>query len=78
MANEKQTHLSNDDFGDGKDHSVAMDMAFSDAGNEKYMKLSLCIALYLVLGLIWLPGFSFGDKVFTVSKDENQPQKRRY
>lgn len=64
-------------FDDGKDHSAVMEMAFADADSTKYMRLSLCIALYLVLAMIWMPGFSFGDKVFDVNQVENKPQKRK-
>lgn len=70
--------MSNDlNFDDGKDHSAVMAMAFEDAENGKYMNLSWCIALWSVLLIIWMPGFSFGDKVFDVTKQENQPQKRK-
>jgi len=68
---------NNLDFNDGKDHSAVMAMAFEDAGSGKYMKISMCIALYFVLAIIWMPGFSFGDRVYDVNKQENQPQKRK-
>ena len=64
-------------FDDGKDHSAVMQMAFEDAGDEKYMRIGLCIALYMVLLLIWMPGFSFDGKVFEASTDVQQPQKRK-
>jgi TonB family protein len=64
-------------FTDNEDHSAMMDIAFADAVGGKYMKISLCIALYLVLGLIWMPGFSFGNKVWTVDRQDNKPQKRK-
>jgi TonB family protein len=64
-------------FADGKDHSAVMEMAFADAGADKYMKIGMCFALYLVLALIWMPGFSFGDKVFDVKTEDNKPQKRK-
>jgi TonB family protein len=70
-------NLGNMDFQDGKDHSAVMEMAFADAGQDKNMRLSFCIALYTVLAIIWMPGFSFGDKVFDVTKAENKPQKRK-
>lgn len=65
------------DFDDGQDHSAVMAMAFADAGVDKYMRLSLCIALYFVLALVWLPGFSFGSKVYDVNKEDAKPQKRK-
>jgi len=64
-------------FNDSKDHSAMMDIAFADAVGGKYMKISLCIALYLVLGLIWMPGFSFGEKVWDVNRPDNKPVKRK-
>jgi protein TonB len=61
----------------GRDHSAIMDMAFADAGADRYMRLSVCIALYIVLALLWMPGFSFGGKVFDVNKEDHKPQKRK-
>lgn len=65
------------DFDDGKEHSAMMDIAFAEAGSDRYMRTSFCVALYLVLAMIWAPGFSFGDKVYTVDQKENVPQKRK-
>lgn len=65
------------EFNDGKDHSAVMAMAFDDAESGKYLRLSFCIALYVVLALVWMPGFSFGDRVYDVNKPDNKPQKRK-
>ena len=65
------------DFGDGKDHSAMMDMAFNDANSGKYMRLSICIALYLVLGVIWMPGWSLSASIPHVNQEEVKPQKRK-
>jgi TonB family protein len=73
----KPSPKPNLEFNDGKDHSAVMEMVFNDAGSDKYMRLAVCIALYLVLAMLWMPGFSFGDKVFTVNTEEAQPQKRK-
>lgn len=62
---------------DESDRSAVMDMAFADADSGKYMKLSFCIALYTVLAIIWMPGFSFGDRVYDSTKVESKPQKRK-
>lgn len=64
-------------FEDGKDHSAVMEMAFENADSGKYMRIGLCVALYLVLGLLWAPGLSFNAKVFDASKTEHKPQKRK-
>ena len=74
---QQTTQQANIEFGDGKDHSAVMEMAFADAGSNRTMRLSLCIALYLVLFIIWMPGLSFGDRVYSVTKEENKPQKRK-
>jgi len=64
-------------FDDGKDHSAMMEIAFEDATSDKYIRGSFAAAIWLVLILIWLPGFSFGDRVYEVSVEENKPQKRK-
>lgn len=74
MADKPKIDLN---FDDGKDHSAMMDIAFEDAGSDKYMRLAYCISLYLVLGLMWAPGFSFGEKIWDVNKVESPPQKRK-
>ena len=58
-------------------HSVMMDLAFNDVKSRPYMKLSLCIALYLVLALIWMPGFQFGAVVDAGAAPESKPTARR-
>jgi len=65
------------EFEDGKDHSAIMDQAFADAGSGKSMRLSLCIALYAGLALLWMPGLSFSGRVWDVDKEETKPQKRK-
>ena len=74
MAEKKAPDLN---FDDGKDHSAMIDIAFQDAEDSKYMKGSFAVAIYFVLLLIWLPGFSFSPKVFDVRQDEIKPQKRK-
>lgn len=69
--------MSNLKFDDGKDHSAIMDMAFEEAGSDKNMRLSFCIALYIGLIILWMPGFSFGDVVFNANKEDKTPQKRK-
>lgn len=65
------------EFDDGKDHSAMMAIAFEDAENDKYIRGSFAAAIWMVLILMWLPGFSFGGKVFEVTTEENKPQKRK-
>ncbi|CAM2007055.1 energy transducer TonB [Acanthopleuribacter pedis] len=65
------------DFQDGKDHSALMDMAFNDANTGRFMRLSVCISLYLVLAIIWMPGFSFNASIPHVNQEEVKPQKRK-
>jgi TonB family protein len=74
MAEHKKIDL---DFGDGQDHSATMEMAFRDAGSGRYMRIAICAALYTLLGLIWAPGLSLGDKIFEARNDEQKPQKRK-
>ena len=54
---------------DPDDYSPAMTIAFSGHDSGKTMRLSFCIALYAVLILIWMPGFSFSAPVFDVGDD---------
>ena len=77
MVHQPKARRLDNEFNDGKDHSAMMDIAFEDAGTEKDMKLSFMIALYVSLALIWIPGFSFGNKVFDVDQRENQVQRRK-
>jgi len=64
-------------FDDGKDHSAMMGIAFDDANSDKYIRGSFAASIWLVLILLWLPGFSFGDRVYEVNVKENKPQKRK-
>ena len=73
-SGEQNPHLR---FDDDKDHSAMMSIAFEDANSDKYIRGSFAAAIWLVLILIWLPGFSFGDRVYEVSVAENKPQKRK-
>jgi len=57
--------------------SPMMEMAFADAGGGREMRIGLCIALYLVLAILWMPGFSFNSRVYTVDRVESKPQKRK-
>jgi len=49
--------------------SAMMELAFARTDNDKNMKLSTCIALYLTLGLLWLPGFT-STRLIEVEKTE--------
>lgn len=64
-------------FDDGKDHSAMMDIAFEDANNDKYFRLSLCIALYLTLAIIWMPSLNLKGAVYDATQEEIKPQKRK-
>jgi len=57
--------------------SVTMQVAFPDHANKGYTKLAFCIALYLVLALIWMPGFDFGDPVYTAAGEDSAPMRRK-
>jgi len=56
--------------------SIAMQVAFSDADRQSYVKLSLCIALYAVLALIWMPGIHLGNRVYDVDEKDHAVQRR--
>ncbi len=77
MPHKRMRPPINIDFGDGKDHSAMMDIAFEDAGNDRYMKFAVCVSLYVVLAIIWMPGFGFGNRVFDADTKENIHQKRK-
>jgi len=55
--------------------SIILQHALEDMSHNRGMKVSFCIALYLVLGLIWMPGFTLGTRVFDVAKPE-EPSRR--
>jgi TonB family protein len=61
----------------GEDFSVAMQVGFGGEREQKYMKVGFCAALYLVLLLVWLPGFSFGDGLVFVADNQPKPQRRK-
>lgn len=65
------------DFGDGKDHSAMMDIAFEDANNDNYIRASFAGAIWFVVALLWMPGFSFVEQVYNVQQDETKPQPRK-
>lgn len=46
--------------------------AFGDAQQDQRMKLSLCIALYAGLILMWMPGMSFGSVTYA-EKEQKKP-----
>ena len=58
------------------DSSVMMHIAFSESEAPNYTKVSLCIALYLTLALLWMPGFSINDRVY-VAQDKAQQHRTR-
>jgi protein TonB len=74
MADHKPVELQ---FEDGKDHSPMMAIAFEDAQGSKYFRGSLAAAIWLVVGLLYMPGFSFSDRVYTATTEEQKPQKRK-
>lgn len=60
-----------------QDFSVAMHVGFGHEENGKAMKLAICIALYTVLALLWMPGFRFSDKVYVLDQTETQLERRK-
>ena len=74
----EESNISNNDiiYDRNSDASIEMQIAFPDAKEPKFLKLGLCIALYTVLGLIWLPGFSLGNKVFIAGTQKQDPAPR--
>jgi len=54
-----------------------MSYAFPETNNGKTMRLSICLALYAVLALIWMPGFSFSAPVFDGDQDTEPPPRIR-
>lgn len=71
---EKITYL---DPKDQQNFSVAMHIGFGDMTQNRYMKVATCIALYTVLLLIWMPGISFGERVYTVQPEERVVMRRK-
>jgi protein TonB len=52
-----------------------LQVAFEDADSSRYMKMGICAALYLVLAMIWLPGFSL-DRDIQIVVEDLAPKKR--
>lgn len=59
-----------------RSESIAMQVAFSDVDRRSYVKLSLCIALYAVLALIWMPGIHLRNRVYEVTEKAHAAQRR--
>ena len=75
-------HLENPTRSEGivyadRDESIAMQVAFPEEGKRSYVKVSLCIALYAVLALIWMPGFNLKQPVYQVTSNERPVQRRK-
>lgn len=64
-------------FDDGKDHSAMLAIAFEDAEDSRSGRVPLAIALWLAVGMLWMPSISFGDTVFTATQEDVKPQKRK-
>jgi TonB family protein len=60
------------------DYSYIMDAAFAHHNNHhRHIKIGYLISLYAVLLMIWLPGFSLKDKVYTFNPEEHKPVIRK-
>ena len=46
-----------------QDESAILSVVLED-NSSRYLKIGWCISLYLILGLIWMPGFTFAPKVY--------------
>ncbi len=57
--------------------SIAMNIAFEHAESDHYFRIGLCISLYFVLLLIWLPGINFDNKIVRVDLSDSKPVKRK-
>jgi len=61
-----------------QDYSEIMASAFSQENHsDKYFKLAWAIALYTLLILLWLPGFSFTSRLDRLIVQNERPQKRK-
>lgn len=55
--------------------SPMMDVAFADAQGSRHMRVAVCIALYVTLAMIWMPGFTFGTVDFAVKPPAPEPKR---
>ena len=85
-AGHPPTHPTQDAFSDRQEnlayvrrhvHPAMMDLAFNHVVSRPYMKISICIALYLVLALLWMPGLNFGHVVDADQTVASKPAARR-
>lgn len=52
-------------------HSEIMKSSFAHHEEDRRIfKISWAVALYLVLGALWIPGFNFGEKVYKVDRED--------
>ena len=58
-------------------HSGMMDIAFAKIDTGRQMKLALCLALYVVLALLWMPGFQWQTPVYQAAPGAGTPIKRK-
>jgi len=59
------------------DESEIMHAAFDTRASNRYYRIAWCAALYLVLGLLWMPEIRGDGKIHRVSSLDNQPVKRK-
>ncbi|MDJ0839273.1 MAG: TonB family protein [Acidobacteriota bacterium] len=59
------------------DDSVAMHIAFPEPENPGLKKLAFCLALYIGLALLWMPGFNFSEPVYTLDQETSQTHRRK-
>lgn len=52
-----------------ENESVLMHTAFEERKTSKYFRLSLCIALYAGLVMLWIPGFEWNQTLAKVERD---------
>jgi len=69
--------IETQDTEESLDFSVAMHVGFGGENHGRYMKLATCIALYLVLFILWMPGFQLSPKVYKAHQEETRVERRK-
>lgn len=58
-------------------HTPTMDVFKQEEDRADNLKLGLCIALYAMLALIWMPGIQWGQSIPVVAQEEGQVHSRK-
>ena len=56
--------------------SALMEIALEET-DPRSMRVAICIALYAVLAMIWMPGFTINNTIPTATEQPQEPKRRQ-